>query len=189
MLNTLAQYKQYLKITDTSLDDWLTDQITEIEDGIRICLGRSLETATFTEVYNGDGSNELVLNQFPVTSITNVYYMDEDAETWTEYVDETDYDRLVIDYSKLIMVGGVFYEGVGNIKVIYVAGYSTIPGTIKKAAKELLTLAYKNCPAYDGRLGLLSKNKSAGVSASDVFDPNAEKKIFDKIRFYRSINV
>jgi len=187
MLNTLAQYKSYLKITDTSLDTWLSEQITEVEDEIRLYLGRSLETATFTEVYNGDGTNELVLNEFPVTSITSLSYMDD--EVWTLYVDETDYERLVIDYSKLVMIGGTFYEGIGNIKVIYVAGYSTIPGSIKQSAKELLALRAKDSYQFDGRLGFISKNKNAGASSSDNFDMDAEKKIFDKMRYYRSVNV
>jgi len=187
MINTLEDYKKYLGITQTSLDTWIGSQITEIEDEVKNYLNRDIESADVTDVLHGDNSSEIILTQFPITAIKNIYYFDD--PDWVEYIEGTDYDRYFVDYSKLILVNGYFPYGVGNIKVVYAAGYTTVPGCIKQGLKELLALRFKDSFVSDGRLGFLSKNKTAGASSSDNFDRDAEKKIFAKMQYYRNINI
>ena len=70
---TLAEVKTYLKITDSSEDDFLTMLLADAVDVAQQYCRRRFEQATYTEYYSGTGTRMLVLRQRPVQSITSVY--------------------------------------------------------------------------------------------------------------------
>ena len=205
-LVTLAKYKSYLGITDTTKDTDLTDLQSAVEKRVKEYLNRDLEPTTYTdELYNGNGKYELILRQFPLVSISSIKVYDgidsNNAETWTTLVEHTDYDRLIIpkEAYSVILDGYRFVRGLQNYKITYVAGYGTvgtggttsIPDDIQQACKELLKITYANSPiSGDNRLGFLSISDNAGGGSQSLsIDPDIEMKILKKIDRHKANNV
>lgn len=196
-LVTLANYKLYLKVSDTTQDTNLTTLQSAVEKRVKEYLGRDLESATYTnELYDGNDSNELVLRQSPITAVTTIAYYEgldsNDAETWTTLVQGSDYERKIISprLVSVILDTYTFVLGSQNYRITYTAGYSAIPDDIQMACKELLKIAWDNSPLNKNRLGFLSTSDGAGgISQGLSLDPDIENKILKKIQHYRSINV
>lgn len=168
-LTNRANIKTLIGIGDTSLDDVIDLMIPQADAIIKGYLQRDIEQVSYTEYYNGTGSQVLVLNQSPVQFITSVhedrdgYYGDgTDAfPSSSTLVEGTDFvlrkdDNTVTEKSK----SGILYRikknwyrpqvrygnqlasspgfGMGNIKVVYVAGWAVVPSDIQFAASKLV---------------------------------------------------
>lgn len=171
-LTTVALVKSRLGIasTDTSQDALLTTIVAEADDILKNYLGQNVEDATYTEYYMGNGRRALVLRQRPVRSITSIH-LDSDGYygfgtspfSATELlVAATDY---TLDYASaaefsesgiVYRLGGVWpstsadvglmndipVKALGNIKVVYVAGYATVPSRYQAWATKLACWKY-----------------------------------------------
>ncbi len=134
---TLDDLKEHLDIpaTDTTKDSLLTNKLNSAWKNIVNYLGQDLTETTYTEDYNGDGTNSVLLNQFPVISITSVYI--DGNRTWqnspftpdpSSLLDPTTYFcDLKTGLLSIFNSFNGFRKGLGNIHVIYVAGYATVP--------------------------------------------------------------
>ncbi len=196
-LVTLAKYKEYLKITDTTVDTQLTTLTAHVEQRVKTWLNRAIESATYTdEYYNGNGKHYLVLRQFPITAATTIKVYDgldsNNAEIWTTLVQGTDYERKVLDTEacSVYLDGYTFEKGLQNYKITYTAGYTSIPEDIQLACKELLKVTWDNSPLNQNRLGFTSVSDSAGSSNQNLtLDGEIEMKILKKIEAHRAYNV
>ncbi len=119
-------------------------QIVTAEAAIRAkferIIGVALTPTTYTEYYDGDGTDTLYLahhqpwasatpSPVTLTSVTVIATDDtETAFTATELSDVVKYPH------KLVRRSGTFTSGERNIKIVYSAGYSTCPDDIKAAA-------------------------------------------------------
>jgi len=127
---TLADLKEHLDIpsTDTSKDSFLTNILNAAFAMACNYIGRDLNALDYTEYYNGDGSQFLLLKKFPVNSIASIYD-DIDRTFATEsLIDSQDY---FLDANTgmvtLFQEAAAFSVGFGNIKITYNAGYTSIP--------------------------------------------------------------
>ncbi len=170
-LTTLAALKTHLGIasSNTSQDAQLTQFLAGAEAGVLNYLNRrSLNQATYTDYYCGNGLSKLILRNRPVQSITSVH---EDAVGYFGYgtdpfnastllVAGTDYVLLIDGDSPEIGKSGILIrldcpwqpatqqlqglltrgitDGIGNIKIVYVAGYTTIPSDVALAVHMLV---------------------------------------------------
>ncbi len=164
-LTTLADLKTYLGISDTSEDSLLNLLIADADAAILGYIGRTIEQATLTEYYSGDASQMLVLKQRPVTAVTSVHVDDSgyagqgsgafaSATEWTagtdfyirtEVENESNTGELVAIKGPGTFTAdhqpktwGEWPDGTGNVKVIYVAGYATVPSDIAGACRILV---------------------------------------------------
>lgn len=196
-LVNLSKYKEYLKITDNTVDTQLTSLANHVEQRVKSWLNRAIESATFTdEYYNGNGKNYLTLRQFPITAVSAIKVYDgldnNNAETWTTLVQGTDYERKILDLEacSVYLDGYTFDKGMQNYKITYTAGYATIPEDIQLACKELLKVTWDNSPLGQNRLGFTSVSDSAGSANENLtLDGEIEMKILKKIEHYRAFNV
>ena len=186
-LTTLADLKTYLGITDSSEDDLLNLLIADADAAILGYLDRSIEQATLTEYYSGDGTTNLLLQQRPVTAITSVH-VDSGAyagqasgafASTTEWTAGEDfYAQSVVENESnpgnIIAIkgpgtftadgdrqtGGEWPRGTGNIKVVYTAGYSTVPGDLAAACRILVAWMWSSrdngMPVKSEKLGSYS---------------------------------
>jgi len=93
---------------------------------------RIIADQTLTEYYNGSGNVNLVLKSYPINSITSVQAWDAQAQAVEEsYTEHTDYEGY---YNEGLLYNPALW-GIGhkNYKVVYNAGYTTIPEDIKQA--------------------------------------------------------
>ena len=142
-LTTKEKVKEYLGITVTDYDDLLDSLISRMSTFIEQYCNRSFDEAEHTEQYDGTLRNSglIRLNQIPVSAIASIH-----DDTTRAFGTET-----LIEASKYVFYGdsGVvqldhgyeFKIGYQNIKVVYTAGYATIPGDLEQATIELV--AYK----------------------------------------------
>lgn len=147
MLITKTELKRFIGIEadDTDQDDLLDDLISAVSEQAKLDTGRQLESSVITEYHVGDGTNRLMLNEWPVNSIASIH--DDDDRVW-DANDAIDTDDIQISNQVpglIIYDGGYFTIGTTeNIKVVYNAGYATIPADLKQAVKELCAYKYRS---------------------------------------------
>jgi hypothetical protein len=142
-LTTLAHVKEFLGIpTATTTDDtFLQNVITRISDDIEKECGRTFHASDLTEYYNGDGTDTLVLKNFPINSIASIHddtdrvYGSDSLISASDYIFYSDEGMIQLD-------GLTFMKGLRNVKVVYNAGYSTIPTDLEKACIQRVCADY-----------------------------------------------
>ena len=86
-LITLAEYKAYANISTTAYDTQLGALLSLAQEQVRTICGRNttdgLESASRTEVLDGNNQNEIQLREWPVTSVTSVALIDDDGTSNT----------------------------------------------------------------------------------------------------------
>ena len=83
-LFTLAEVKTYLNISDTSEDYYLQTLVDMVDAYVKKYTMRDLEETTYTkELYDGPGTNSLVLRNYPIISVTEVLEMTDEVEVAT----------------------------------------------------------------------------------------------------------
>lgn len=166
-LTTVALVKARLGIpsSNTAQDALLADIVAETDDILKDHLRQNVESATYTEYYKGNGGTVLILRQRPVQSITSIH-VDADGYygygtspfatadllvAGTDYVldlisstaySETGFVRRIGAVWPALqqptqLINGVIVTGLGNIKVVYVAGYPTVPKRYQAWATKL----------------------------------------------------
>lgn len=165
MIATLAELKSYLGITGTSEDVLLTILLDSANDFVEGYIGREIASATYTEYADGDGQREILLVNYPVISTTSFEENTGTLETpvWTP-IDPELY-KLSPKVGKIFLT---FYKkrGFQNYKIVYIAGFATIPGDIKLATLKLAS-GYYNTRTSDGI-------KSEGVAGDSLVFETSE---------------
>jgi len=140
---------------------------------------RKLKSRTLTEHYSGDGTNELFTNQYPITTLTSVH--DDLARAYGSdtLVDSDDLAIMPNDLAyKIVYDGGAFSKGIKNLKVVYIAGYITIPWDLAQAVIEIVMFGWNQ--RDKGYLGVISQQLADGsiqLAAADM--PKSAKDILN----------
>lgn len=147
---TVAQVKTLLSVkpntmTDVGLIEMILDAVT-VE--FQTNLSRSVLTATYDEVYDGQGTNALVLPNFPITAVSTLEVGPPTGRT--TLTQNTDY---VFNKFGIQRLFGKFGRGVANIHVVYTAGYASVPLDLSMACAKTVAYRYKQMD----RLGQSSK--------------------------------
>jgi len=127
---SLADLKDHMDIdsSDTDRDTFLIGILNSAYHMAKNYIGHDLIVADYTEYYNGEGEDTILLKAYPVNSIASIYD-DPDREFGAETL--IDSDNYFVDAATglVTLFQGLvaFSTGRGNIKVTYNAGYSTIP--------------------------------------------------------------
>ncbi len=141
-LTTLAKLKSYLDISVATWDTVIGYIQGGAEKQVLNYCGKEIEQGTFTEYYDGGGFSRIVLKHRPVASITSIHDdmgRDYAAATLVSSDNYTFYpDAGIVERD-----AGAFQDGIRNIKVIYVAGYSTVPADVELAVWKLAA-AHRN---------------------------------------------
>lgn len=170
-LTTVANVKQYLGISGSSEDALLSRLVDWATDLIHSYCGRIFPEAGYDEYYDGDGTDGLLANQYPISTVTTleVNGLQKDASAYTLY------EQLGL----LRLKSGVFPRGKKNIRLQYTAGYATIPNDLEQAAIELVAMKY-----YDrGRDRLGIEKRDDTTYAAHL--PGEIREILDLYRRYR----
>lgn len=163
-LTTVANAKQHLNIPDANTDqnDILTRFINSATAKIEAYLDRKIKKREFTEFHDGRGNDRLLLRNWPADKPTQLW--DDPSSLFTD----TTYQRASTEYELeltgeggigvILMPGFRFRRGRRNIKVVYEAGYSSIPIWAEEAA--LWTVEFLYDMRSDRRVGITSKGKN-----------------------------
>ena len=191
----LDDYKTAIGVSGTDEDGKLSQYSLEIDARVKAFLGYDIEETEYTEeTYDGNGTQYLFPKAIPVTSITKLEIYDgldsDGEEVWDEWVQNTDYSRLILMNGGMIIFidGNEFEDGQQNFRLTYTAGYTsdTLPQDIQAVCKELMVLKYKGLDK--GNLGQPSLSLGMGSNVSVNYDLD-EDKILKKIEHYRLIRI
>jgi len=125
-------------------DDLVRDLINAVSYRFNTETGRNLKSRDYTEIYSGDGSNELMLTTYPIssTTITITINANRDFSDTGDEVTSTDV-MLSTAMGFIQLDGDSFDSGTKNIQVEYSAGYTTDASfDLTHAAKEQLKLMW-----------------------------------------------
>ena len=175
---TLSDLKSFLGISDNSKDANLQIFVDSANEFVpRYCRRVFDSTAYVKELYDGPGTNKLILNQYPIISIEGIWEYGDPVSERGVYTSILDIDGYYIKdpRSGIIYHGLCWQLGRGSIEVSYTAGYATIPADLKHAT--LLVAAYFDNTA--AKQGIRSESLGsygyslAGDIGSDLVIPDA----------------
>lgn len=155
---TLDQAKAQLNIaaTDTDHDDELQTYVAAAGDAVRGHTGHTVETATTTEYRTVRCADTLVLRTSPVASLTSVASVDGSV-TWDVVADlELDSPAGIVT-----VLSGPLLSG--RLKLVYEAGYATVPESYQLAALIIVQHLYETQRGTQGR--------RRGSVADEPYDP------------------
>ncbi len=156
-LTTLEKVRDHLGIVSSDADTVLARLITSSSAWVESRLGQEVLTRTITETRDGDGTGLLLLQQYPVQSVTSVT-VDAVAVSARATVDG---DGWVRDGRRLELIGDVFTKGTQNVVIVYSAGVATCPTDLEQAVIEHVALRYRDRK----RTGLASESGLGEASA------------------------
>jgi hypothetical protein len=166
-LATLTQLKTQLgfKESDTQFDTKLTMFLNAGSSWVESYCNRIFSSASYTELFHGNRTNLLNPRQWPITAITELRISGDRA--WsdaTTLVDSTDYG-ITTDAIGLTYYGSLPL-GYDNVRLIYVAGYATIPTDIQMATLWAAEWFYlHNNRGDSGRTSVGKQGESIGILA------------------------
>lgn len=178
-LTTLDRLKLMMGISmeDTSMDALLTQLINQASAYVEQALGRKLKRDTYTERHKGNGSQELLTDQYPIISVEYIKWAGE-------IVDPAQYDT-----TRSAQYGGIYKDdawpyrgypqgltgdsvmGSRNLEVRYTAGYvlpkdateddpATLPADLEMLVQEMVMSGY----------GKMQTGGNAGLKSYSISD-------------------
>jgi hypothetical protein len=173
-LTTASEYKTYAGISGSTDDTFIGVILLVAEKYVANICNRTFESATVTEIYDGNGEESIVLRRPPVTSVTSVEFA-VSSTTWTTVPSEAyridlaagvlsmanssatflNFDDSLVDRPWQIGMRPSFPRGRSNIRVVYVGGYATIPDDLKFVVWSMMDMMFANRRA---NLGMQSES-------------------------------
>lgn len=149
-LNRAKQTAALALLGDTYLQNLIT---AASQFAIDYC-GRNFASTERTQLYDGQGTDELLVKDTPVTAWGAVVVTDQwagDSETYSSSDFISDLNIGLLKFAPTITNGQsrYFVQGIQNVSVTYTAGYSTIPESLQQAVCDLI-LAMSTMTAYTG---------------------------------------
>ena len=182
-LTTLEAVKAVLKITSDEFDDVLTFLINANTDNIERIANRrfiapfvsssdEIEPENVIEEYSGDGSQDILLNNYPVLDIDKVEIRTLGG------------DHIEIDAAKFQRddaVGQIHFDkktvvGFKNYRITYRAGYEEAPSDLQEACINLVLIDFNDRKAR----GITSETLGQ-YSVRYNSDSNTQKSVPDEV--------
>ena len=155
-LVSLAEAKTFLKISAPSEDSVIEDFINRASIWANDYTGRRLKSRSNSDTYDGDGSDLLLLSDYPVTAISDIRIDDGTNEGAPESVSPDDISLSSLNGLIKLKNGVMFVKGFLNVSVAYTAGYTTAPETVKEAVLLYVGHLYRRQYA-DQKFGVQSE--------------------------------
>jgi hypothetical protein len=144
MLTSLCDVKDFLNITVTDYDTYLTNRIIAATGAVQRYCRRKFWLQNITETLDGPGSTTRLLGHYPVLSVTQVtvgngYTTPQVISGSDIWVKEDGTIGIVVDSQSPV---GWFQYGDQSVVAEYVAGYAQIPAEIQEAVAIIVRNQY-----------------------------------------------
>lgn len=186
-LCSTADLKVLLGISSASQDSLLALVKAGVEAWAKTFTGRDLlvPSTPYTEYYDGDETPILRLDQHPIVSVTSIHIDGARTFSAAALVPATD----IIGDAKSYALGFVelltyrFSRGVKNVKVVYSAGYSTVPLDLSMAVKQIVAKQFKVAEKKMFAEGSYQVGDTTVTLSPDAFPKDA----LEVLRSYRRV--
>lgn len=196
-LLTLEEYKLLEGIASTQYDEKFETLITSVSKLVRTYCGTEFDTYAgspgVTDLFDIQWDTYVVqLRNSPIIAVEAVYERDSQSSSYVQlYANGTNseyswYLDTVSDSIFRTAESGKYknwQKGVGSVKVIYTAGYATIPEDLKLGVADLITYYHKDEWKERQTIGSATR-EGAGASAirNDPGFPDHIRRILDLYR-------
>ena len=154
-LATAAQMREYLRVLTGTAEDTLIDSLIARFDGLAAgwCgyptegAAPTMESASYTHYFDGDGGESLYLRVHPASAITSAHVDVERVYDSSTLIAATDYELFSAEGLVLLKstsTQGAWTTGFRSAKVVYTAGYSTTPAPIIHGCGMQVAHWYRN---------------------------------------------
>jgi hypothetical protein len=187
-LISTATYKTMTGITSTNQDTRIAPLITSVSQLVKTYCNNTFVdfvSSAKTETFNVDYNEHFVqLTETPLIAINSVSEREKPTDTYTNLTNNTDYYAdSVTDTIFRVDSGGnekQFKSGKGAVKVVYTAGYSTLPQDLELAVMDLVTYYLKDERKQRQTIAGASLNNQTSTSQRDnVGFPDHIKRVLD----------
>jgi len=154
--------------------------INSTSESIEQFLKRRLNSDTYTERQDGRNSGRLLTRQWPITAITSIHIDAEGLFASDTLVDAADY-TIEDDETMVEIINRLFPFGRRNIKIVYTAGFATIPSDLAYACDMYCEWLER----FNSRQDIGRTNKSKGdesVAMSQRVPPVIQQMIMPYTR-------
>jgi hypothetical protein len=159
-LTTLANVKSHLNITVATQDAKLERMINAASLKIEQFLDRKILKRSYTEYQDGRLNDRIVLRHWPCDKPTELW--SDASGLFADSSNQIDANDFVLEGDPAIGVvllnGLVFPRSNKSIKIVYQAGYDTVPYDIEEAC--ILSVEFMYDMSADRRIGVKSKGKN-----------------------------
>lgn len=155
-LVTRTEYKAYAGIASTNEDAKIDVLIPKISDMVKyLCRTTFVDYVNEDKVEYFEGPcSSYIPQEAPIITISSLEYSTDYGSTYTELVEYTDYVISQSTGTIKPVSGTEFPYRVNGYKLIYSAGYETLPEALKLAVFDLITYYLKNDGAIHSKGGV-----------------------------------
>lgn len=180
---TVEELKTYLGIGDTHRSTFLEYAIEDASRRIVDYLGYNPQSDTYSELYSGDGTYELVTRARPITSLVSVSLWDGDTYT---AIDSSDVTQMQLRDWYIDGVDYKFKKGSSNYRVSYVAGYSDTEcdHRFRMACMRIAAIIEKE----SGKKGYLGVQSQSFGDGSRTMYEDVTVRVLDELQPYRRLS-
>lgn len=178
-LTTLSHVKDWAEVKTDGDDRMIQLCIAAFGRYALIRTGRDTlsQKLSFTEVYDGNDSQVLMLKNYPVSSVSsvkinNVAMVISGGYGTPGIIISNGRRAISFSYDSYYK----FYSGIGNVQVVYTAGYDYVPEDLEQAACEAVATNYKRRAWTDMQSKSISAQGATGTTTYRAwkFTPNIE---------------
>lgn len=144
-LTTVAKLRIFLRGAGDGEGELLELLINMTTDFIETYCDRRFASTVYTdEEYDGTGMRDLLLNNYPIISVTRLQLNNaaDNSDDW-EDVDVEDYFKYD-SFANFKLAASRFLKAPQRYRVTYTAGYATIPSDLEWACLKLCANAYRS---------------------------------------------
>lgn len=169
-LTTVADVKESLGIAsgDSSWDNIIIRKINQatliIEGYCNLPNGHHFKETTYTnEVYNSNGTNQLRLKMWPVSSVSSFQYA-ANSDSGSSFTDNESEDYFIDEDSGMLNLNFNQWGNWDAYRVTYIAGFNPIPADLAEACVMLASFMVDNSVS-----GTAVKRKREGQREIEYF--------------------
>ncbi len=142
-LTTLGEVQSYLGQVPTvsGSNTIISSLITSVSEECMKYTGRHFSGTSFTETYNGTGSQDLLLRNYPVQVVSGISIFGNPVPQTigqNGYITGWNFDQ-----DGVHLTNRVFPKGFQNVYVTYVGGYTTVPYDINRSVAEYVAIIFQ----------------------------------------------
>lgn len=140
-LNNVVKFigQESFNSDDSDLIENLINRVSTLFEGYT---GRNILSRSYTEYSDGGGVSVLFPKQPKITEVTSIH----DSYDWEwiddDLVDAGDYR--IVDENYIVLKNTTFNNYIQNVRLVYVAGYSTTPNDVEQATITETARIFKN---------------------------------------------
>ena len=166
---------------DTGIDQLICNLINNVSRFADSYIGEVFYIAGYTEYFDGDNTDRIIPEHYPVNLITSLHSDEDRVFDATTLIDSTSY--VIVDKIYVRLLDDEYFEtGIQNIKLVYQAGPSSVPLDLQQACAEIVAWKFK-----EGRGGgdLNVQSKTRTDSTTTYFGeaiPKSAKAVLDRYK-------